>query len=183
MVMETAQEFGYGRHKSVSGEAAFSPSSLSGGEGMMSPPSGSGHRSRSAGGHKHGREASRNLDSVIERSREHSIDSAKPKKADGHAHDEGHGHEGNGHAHGTNGNGHAGHDDHDHNHDHEDHDHSGHAHGDEDKKGGGGGHGHSHGSMNMRGVFLHVLGDALGNVGVIAAGLVILLWVPLALAP
>lgn len=27
--------------------------------------------------------------------------------------------------------------------------------------------------MNMRGVFLHVLGDALGNVGVIAAGLVI----------
>ncbi|WVR05770.1 hypothetical protein IAU60_002795 [Kwoniella sp. DSM 27419] len=38
---------------------------------------------------------------------------------------------------------------------------------------GHGGHGHSHGSMNMRGVFLHVLGDALGNVGVIAAGLVI----------
>ena len=35
------------------------------------------------------------------------------------------------------------------------------------------GHGHSHGNMNMRGVFLHVLGDALGNVGVIAAGLVI----------
>jgi zinc transporter 1 len=33
--------------------------------------------------------------------------------------------------------------------------------------------GHSHGSMNMRGVFLHVLGDALGNVGVISAGLVI----------
>ncbi|SCV73515.1 BQ2448_7441 [Microbotryum intermedium] len=29
------------------------------------------------------------------------------------------------------------------------------------------------GSMNMRGVFLHVLGDALGNVGVIAAGLFI----------
>nr|ODN86483.1 solute carrier family 30 (zinc transporter), member 1 [Cryptococcus depauperatus CBS 7841] len=34
-------------------------------------------------------------------------------------------------------------------------------------------HGHGHGSMNMRGVFLHVVGDALGNVGVIAAGLVI----------
>lgn len=50
----------------------------------------------------------------------------------------------------------------------EDHGHS-HSHG-----GGGGGHGHSHdGSMNMRGVFLHVLGDALGNVGVIAAGLFI----------
>jgi zinc transporter 1 len=39
-------------------------------------------------------------------------------------------------------------------------------------------HSHSHGgdedgSMNMRGVFLHVLGDALGNVGVIASGLFI----------
>ncbi|GMK55561.1 hypothetical protein CspeluHIS016_0206170 [Cutaneotrichosporon spelunceum] len=33
--------------------------------------------------------------------------------------------------------------------------------------------GHSHGSMNMRGVFLHVVGDALGNIGVISAGLVI----------
>jgi zinc transporter 1 len=47
-------------------------------------------------------------------------------------------------------------------HSHDDHDH-GHSHG-----------GHSHGSMNMRGVFLHVLGDALGNVGVIASGLFIL---------
>ncbi|KAK6905560.1 hypothetical protein I203_106390 [Kwoniella mangroviensis CBS 8507] len=77
---------------------------------------------------------------------------------------------------------------HDHDHDHEhDHDHgngnnkkplasnasdaeNGHSH---DHGHGHGGHGHSHGSMNMRGVFLHVLGDALGNVGVIAAGLVI----------
>jgi zinc transporter 1 len=35
-------------------------------------------------------------------------------------------------------------------------------------------HGHSHaaGSMNMRAIVLHVLGDALGNVGVIGAGLV-----------
>ncbi|KAJ8456925.1 hypothetical protein ONZ45_g18523 [Pleurotus djamor] len=33
--------------------------------------------------------------------------------------------------------------------------------------------GHSHGSMNMRALVLHVLGDALGNVGVIATGLVI----------
>lgn len=52
------------------------------------------------------------------------------------------------------------------------HDHS-HSHG----SSGGGGHshgGHSHdGSMNMRGVFLHVLGDALGNVGVILAGVFI----------
>ncbi|PSN69742.1 cation efflux protein [Corynespora cassiicola Philippines] len=40
------------------------------------------------------------------------------------------------------------------------------------------GHGHSHGhghghDLNMRGVFLHVLGDALGNVGVIASALFI----------
>lgn len=42
--------------------------------------------------------------------------------------------------------------------------HAGHSHG---------GGGHSHGSMNMRALVLHVLGDALGNVGVIATGLVI----------
>jgi zinc transporter 1 len=34
------------------------------------------------------------------------------------------------------------------------------------------GSGHSH-DLNMRGVFLHVLGDALGNIGVIASALVI----------
>ena len=33
--------------------------------------------------------------------------------------------------------------------------------------------GHSHGSMNMHAILLHVLGDALGNVGVIATGLII----------
>jgi hypothetical protein len=32
---------------------------------------------------------------------------------------------------------------------------------------------HAHGSMNMRALVLHVMGDALGNVGVIATGLVI----------
>jgi len=32
---------------------------------------------------------------------------------------------------------------------------------------------HSHGSMNMHALLLHVLGDALGNVGVIASGLII----------
>jgi zinc transporter 1 len=31
--------------------------------------------------------------------------------------------------------------------------------------------GHSHANMNMRAVFLHVLGDALGNIGVIATGM------------
>ena len=32
---------------------------------------------------------------------------------------------------------------------------------------------HGHGDLNMRGVFLHVLGDALGNVGVIVSALII----------
>lgn len=36
-----------------------------------------------------------------------------------------------------------------------------------------GGAGHSHGSMNMHALLLHVFGDALGNVGVIATGLII----------
>jgi zinc transporter 1 len=36
----------------------------------------------------------------------------------------------------------------------------------------GGGHGHDH-DDNLRGMFLHVLGDALGNVGVMAAALII----------
>ncbi|KAI0094741.1 cation efflux protein [Irpex rosettiformis] len=34
-------------------------------------------------------------------------------------------------------------------------------------------HGHVHGSMNMHALLLHVFGDALGNIGVIATGLVI----------
>lgn len=33
--------------------------------------------------------------------------------------------------------------------------------------------GHSHADMNTRGIFLHVLGDALGNVGVMASALII----------
>lgn len=39
--------------------------------------------------------------------------------------------------------------------------------------GGAHSHGHAHGSMNMQAILLHVLGDALGNVGVIATGLII----------
>lgn len=35
------------------------------------------------------------------------------------------------------------------------------------------GGGHSHSDLNMRGVFLHVMGDALGNIGVIASALFI----------
>lgn len=36
-----------------------------------------------------------------------------------------------------------------------------------------GGGGHSHSDLNMRGVFLHVMGDALGNIGVIGSALII----------
>ena len=35
------------------------------------------------------------------------------------------------------------------------------------------GHSHSHGDLNVRGIFLHVMGDALGNIGVIATALII----------
>ncbi|QRV91038.1 cation efflux family protein [Ceratobasidium sp. AG-Ba] len=62
------------------------------------------------------------------------------------------------------------------NEEHHDHDHNdGHDHGKSKshEHGHGHGHGHSHGSMNMRALVLHVLGDALGNVGVIATGLII----------
>ena len=37
----------------------------------------------------------------------------------------------------------------------------------------GSGGGHSHSDLNMKGVFLHVLGDALGNIGVISSALLI----------
>ncbi|KAF2707611.1 zinc/cadmium resistance protein-like protein [Pleomassaria siparia CBS 279.74] len=49
--------------------------------------------------------------------------------------------------------------------------HSGHKHKQPQEEGKSGGH--SHGDLNMRGVFLHVMGDALGNVGVIASALII----------
>lgn len=52
----------------------------------------------------------------------------------------------------------------DHNHNQSKDSHDGHGHG---------GHGHSHGDLNMRGVFLHVMGDALGNIGVIGSALII----------
>lgn len=57
-----------------------------------------------------------------------------------------------------------------------DYDHNGHNHNqskDSHDGHGHGGHGHSHGDLNMRGVFLHVMGDALGNIGVIASALII----------
>lgn len=55
---------------------------------------------------------------------------------------------------------------------HDDHKHA------QPRKAGSGGHGHSHADMNIRGMFLHVLGDALGNVGVMASALIIWLAAP-----
>ncbi|EXJ78297.1 CDF family cation efflux system protein [Capronia epimyces CBS 606.96] len=55
----------------------------------------------------------------------------------------------------------------------QDYSHSAHNH-TQPKDGSAKGHGHGHGhDLNMRGVFLHVLGDALGNIGVIASALII----------
>lgn len=63
----------------------------------------------------------------------------------------------------------------DHPHDHKPHDrhdslHANHKHSQPKEASGGG---HSHSDLNMRGVFLHVMGDALGNIGVIGSALII----------
>ena len=67
------------------------------------------------------------------------------------------------------------------NHDRHDSWHNNHKHNQPKHEDGGG---HSHGDLNMRGVFLHVAGDALGNIGVICAALAIWLtdyfWTPYA---
>jgi zinc transporter 1 len=65
-------------------------------------------------------------------------DASAAEAGDGHDHAHGHGHDHSHAGHGAQGEEH-------------DHAHDGYGHG---------GHGHSHGSMNMHGVFLHVLGDA-----------------------
>ena len=67
---------------------------------------------------------------------------------------------------GTNGNG-VSHNHHRHDSWHVDHKHN------KPKEEGQGGGGHSHGDLNMKGVFLHVMGDALGNIGVITSALII----------
>ncbi|KAK0384169.1 hypothetical protein NLU13_8257 [Sarocladium strictum] len=51
--------------------------------------------------------------------------------------------------------------------------HKGHNHTLPKKPGKKGGHGHSHGDMGMNAMILHVIGDALGNVGVIVTALII----------
>ncbi|KAJ3345343.1 hypothetical protein HDU91_007388, partial [Kappamyces sp. JEL0680] len=69
------------------------------------------------------------------------------------------------------------HDGHSHSHNEEQgsahgHSHSHHHHDDEHAHGHG--HGHSHGDMNMHGVFLHILGDLLASLGVIATSIVLI---------
>jgi zinc transporter 5/7 len=88
----------------------------------------------------------------------------------GHSHKHSHGHDHHGHNHGHD----HGHDHHSHGHDHHDHhDHHGHSHGHSH------GHhdhhkGHSHGKNPLlHGMFLHILSDALGSVGVIISSLLI----------
>ena len=78
----------------------------------------------------------------------------------------------------------ANHAEHSHKHKNDDrHDswHDNHKHNQPKQEGSGG---HSHSDLNMRGVFLHVAGDALGNIGVICAALAIWLtdyfWTPYA---
>lgn len=123
----------------------------------------------------------------------HEVHEKKTDDHHGHSHGECNGHEhGNGHA-----NGHShdhGHDPdhahsngHSHSHSHDHHDHSpsnGHSHSHDHSHGHGHGHDHAH-SHNMHGVFLHVLADTLGSVGVIVSTLLIrytglTIWDPLA---
>ncbi|KAG7499501.1 zinc transporter 5 [Solea senegalensis] len=86
----------------------------------------------------------------------------------GHSHGGGGGH---GHSHGGGGHGHS------HGGGSHGHSHGGGGHG--HSHGGGGGHGHAHSSggggmnANMRGVYLHVLADTLGSVGVIISTILI----------
>jgi solute carrier family 30 (zinc transporter), member 2 len=76
--------------------------------------------------------------------------------------DHGNSHEDHGHSH----------DDHGHSHDHG-HDHDDHGHDDDDHGHSHGGGGHGHENMNLRGAFLHVIGDCLQSIGVIFSAAVI----------
>ncbi|KAL7411387.1 cation efflux family-domain-containing protein [Mrakia frigida] len=82
------------------------------------------------------------------------------KKHDDHA---GHSHSHDDHDHSGHAHGHSSEDcEGGHDHDHDDHDHAGHDHS-----------GHDHAGHNMHGVFLHVLADVLGSVGVIISTVLI----------
>jgi len=139
-VIETAQEFGYGQNRD----------SVDFGQ---SPPS-SSSQTRRHGRSQSGR--SRNGPHLKPHTEVNSTSGSSATAVDehDHSHADGHSHaktssdaeQGHGHSHGDEGHG-------DHDHGSSGGDDHGHSHG-------GGGHGHSHGSMNMQGVFLHVLGDA-----------------------
>ncbi|ORY48677.1 cation efflux protein [Rhizoclosmatium globosum] len=91
---------------------------------------------------------------TADRIRKSSQSSLRIKESHGHSHDK--------HSHG----GHDHSEPHGHSHEHQHHSEHAHAH---DHS-----HGHDHGNMNMHGLFLHVLGDALGSVGVIISSLIIM---------
>lgn len=89
----------------------------------------------------------------------------------GHGHSHGGG--GHGHSHGG-GHSHSGHDhNHGHGHSHEDHGHTHNGHVSHGHNGGGGGGGTSH---IMQGVYLHILADTLGSVGVIVSSVLMYLF-------
>ena len=161
-VIETAHEFGYGRHDeqpmsppkgghirtgSQTRRNLNRPYSKRNSSSSAIPPAPGSSETRAP----HSLEESGNRSLLKTGKNDKRVPSPLARDAneaeEGHSHDDGHDH-----SHGANG------------HDHGKSNGGGHSHG---------GGGHSHGSMNMRGVFLHVVGDALGNVGVIAAGLVI----------
>ncbi|KAJ9094118.1 hypothetical protein QFC19_008070 [Naganishia cerealis] len=160
-VIETAQEFGYGRSPPAKGtrdsfNMAFSPTGPEDSiHGAINPIT---HHSRSKGAQAK-RTSVSPPDETSRLTNGQPISYAAVVKKNTKADDNGSGHD-HSHDHGSHGNTHS------HAEDHSEAEAGGHSHSH-------GGHGHSHGSMNAQGVFLHVLGDALGNVGVIAAGLVI----------
>ncbi|KIR43431.1 solute carrier family 30 (zinc transporter), member 1 [Cryptococcus deuterogattii Ram5] len=180
-VIETAQEFGYGSTQlsssldSRAGQLAKSPNAVGNGRAGSASRRSIGGSFTRAGGHNRLSSAGMvppvpGQNDVLppvrgdgnSTSSSTVVDNGKKKGSKKDDRDEAHNHEyGQGNDNGTKLAGNAS--------DAE----SGHSHVAQAEQAKHGGHGHSHGAMNMRGVFLHVVGDALGNVGVIAAGLVI----------
>eukprot|EP01132_Coremiostelium_polycephalum_P006169 gene6169-7683_t len=137
---------------------------------------GGGGHSHGGGGHSHGGESKKKDKKKLEKG---SAELEKPKEKHGHSHDHGHSHGSSGdhgHSHGSASN------------DHDDH---GHSHGGASKKKKEK-HGHSHGGhddhghggakkkkgflgmdVNMFGVFIHFLGDAISSLFVLITGVII----------
>jgi zinc transporter 1 len=147
-VIETAQEFGYGRSPPAKGtrdsfNMAFSPTGPEDStHGTANPIT---HHSRSKSAQNKRKSVSPPDESSRLTNGSQPISYAavvkKSTKTDDNGHDHDHSHD---HANGKK---------HSHSEDHSEAEAGGHSHG-------GGGHGHSHGNMNAQGVFLHVLGDA-----------------------